>query len=134
MTREEILKALEDGVTSWGMYVVNWDAMEALEAVAEPFTYVKPILDIIAAHPDVDFGIPGELVHFVEKFSEQGYEELLIESVRKSPTPHNIWMAHRCYNDNNSPFRERIGNLIQELREDDNVPGTMKEVIDEYEW
>ena len=116
MTREEILKALEDGVTSWGMYVVNWDAMEALEAVAEPFTYVKPILDIIAAHPDVDFGIPGELVHFVEKFSEQGYEELLIESVRKSPTPHNIWMAHRCYNDNNSPFRERIGNLIQELR------------------
>lgn len=134
MTREEIIKALEDGITSWGMYNVNWDAMGAIEADAEPFTYVKPILDLIAAHYDIDFGAPGELVHFVEKFSNQGYEELLIESVKKSPTPHNIWMVHRCYNDCDSIMYEKIVNLIHDLREDSSISDIVKNVINEYDW
>ena len=36
--------------------------------------WLLPILELIANHPEVDFGSPGELVHFVEKFYHQGYE------------------------------------------------------------
>lgn len=134
MTREEIIKALEEGITSWGMYNVNWDAMDAIEADTEPFSYVRPILDIIAAHPDIDFGTPGQLVYFVEKFSNQGYEELLIESVRKSPTPHNIWMVHRCYNDPNDSRHEKYVELIKELRENANISDEIKNTIEEFSW
>ena len=134
MKREEIIKALEEGITSWGMYNVNWDVMDAIEADEDPFSYVKPILDIIAAHPDIDFGAPGQLVHFAEKFSNKGYEELLIESVRKSPTHHNIWMLHRCYNAPNDSRREKYAELIRKLQNDSNISDDIKTAIDGFEW
>jgi hypothetical protein len=72
---------------------------EAINTYSNPYEFVAPILEIIADNPSVDFGMPGELVHFVEQFYKNGYEELLIASVSEKPTPHNIWMLHRCYND-----------------------------------
>lgn len=48
-----------------------------------PYEFVEPILEIISTNPSVDFGMPGDLVHFVEKFYKKGYEELLIDSVKK---------------------------------------------------
>lgn len=134
MTRDEIIKALEDGITSWGMYTVNWDAMEALETVEEPLTYVQPILDIIASHPDIDFGTPGELVYFVEKFSNQGYEELLIESVKQSPTPHNIWMLHRCYNDPSDPRHDTYKSVIEKIRNNPDTHEDIIKAIAEFNW
>lgn len=134
MTKEEILKALEEGITSWGMYTVNWDAMDAIEESENPAAFVEPILELIASHPDIDFGAPGQLVHFVEKFSGDEYEKLLLASVRKAPTPHNIWMVHRCYNDLNNPMREEFGKLIEKLKADQNVSNEIKKVIDEFSW
>ena len=134
MTKEEIIKALESGITSWGMYEINWDAMDAMEKSDDPFAYVKPILDIIGTHPDIDFGTPGMLVHYVEQFSGKGYEELLIDSVRKNPTPHNIWMVHRCYNDCDAALHGMIDNLLSELREDCNIPAEIKKEIEGFAW
>ena len=134
MTREEIIKALEEGITSWGMYQVNYDVMDEINVSEDPFSYVKPILELIGAHPDIDFGAPGELVHFVEKFNNMGYEELLIESVRKSPTAHNIWMVHRCFNDENNPMHDEFVKLIQELKENSEVSEAIKNEIDSYTW
>jgi len=37
-------------------------------------------------HSAIDFGTPGPLVHFMERFYGKGYEEKLIESVRRKPT------------------------------------------------
>ena len=39
-----------------------------MEAYPQPFDLVDPVLDFISKHPEVDFGAPGELVHFVERF------------------------------------------------------------------
>ena len=84
----------------------------------QPFDLVAPILELIANHPEVDFGSPSELVHFVEKFYHQGYEDLLLESVLKSPTVYNIWMLHRCYNDNDPNLVRQIQTLVGELKKD----------------
>ena len=53
-------------------------------------TYELLILEIIADNPSVDFGMPGELVYFVEQFYKNGYEELLIALISEKSTPHNI--------------------------------------------
>lgn len=49
---------------------------------------VTPLLELMERHPMDDFGMPGAIVHFVERFYKNGYEELLIESVKRRPTMH----------------------------------------------
>ncbi len=59
---------------------------------------VAPILRFIEDHPTIDFGAPGPLAHFVERFFHQGYEERLVESINRKPTAHTIWMLNRVIN------------------------------------
>ena len=62
---------------------------------------VEPILRFMESHPDVDYGTPGALVHFVETFSS--YEQKLVQSVEHRPTPQTVGMLNR----------ESMGNAIR---------------------
>lgn len=59
---------------------------------------VRPILGFMESHPDLHYGMPGALVHFMEAFFGSGYEGALLESVRRRPTPHTLWMLNRVIN------------------------------------
>ena len=110
------------------------DLIDAINEYPEPFELVEPILEIIGTNPTVDFGMPGDLVHFVELFYKHGYEELLVSSVRKNPTAYNIWMVHRCFNDVNNPKRAMFVELMKELKADPLVLKDIKKEIDEFDW
>ena len=49
-------------------------------------------------HPLTDFGRPGPIVHFVERFYKKGYEEELLLSLKRMPTLHTVWMLNRLIN------------------------------------
>lgn len=115
-------------------YYMDDDLIDAINEHPEPFELVEPILEIIRTHPRVDFGMPGDLVHFLEQFYKHGYEELLVSSVRKNPTAHNIWMVHRCFNDVNNPKREMFVELMKELKDDSSVSMDTKKEIAEFDW
>lgn len=134
MTKEQIVSALKAAAKPYESYYIDDEVGEAMMQLSNPFDLVEPILDIIGTNPTVDFGMPGELVRFVESFYKKGYEELLIASVKKNPTAHNIWMVHRCYNDINNPMREKFKALIMELKEDNAVSQDIKAEIDEFNW
>ena len=76
--RKVIIDSLLD-FASYAFYYINIEV-----------TYELLIIEIIADNPSVDFGMPGELVHFVEQFYKNGYEELLIALISEKSTPHNI--------------------------------------------
>ena len=59
---------------------------------------VEPILRFLEEHPAIEFGTPGPLVHYVESFFGQGYEEKLIESVERRPVAATVWMLNRVIN------------------------------------
>lgn len=67
----------------------------ALVATNAGIEAVGAILEFMEAHPDIDYGLPGPLTHFVERFSGAGYEELLSHSVRNQPTPQTVIMLSR---------------------------------------
>ncbi len=134
MTKEQIIAALKAAAKPYESYYIEDEVGEAMMQLSDPFELVEPILEIIGTNPTVDFGMPGGLVRFVESFYKKGYEELLIASVKKNPTAHNIWMVHRCYNDINNPMRERFKALILELKEDSSVSQEIKAEIDEFNW
>lgn len=134
MTKEEIITQLHNAAKEDEAYYMDDDLIDAINEYPEPFELVEPILEIIGTNPTVDFGMPGDLVHFVELFYKHGYEELLVSSVRKNPTAHNIWMVHRCFNDVNNPKREMFVELMKELKADSSVSMDIKKEIDEFDW
>lgn len=134
MTKEEIITRLQKAAKEDEEYYMDDDLIDAINEYPEPFELVEPILEIIGTHPRIDFGMPGDLVHFLEQFYNHGYEELLVSSVRKNPTAHNIWMVHRCFNDVNNPKREIFVELIKELKDDSSVSRYIKKEIDEFDW
>ena len=90
MTKNEIIISLQKGINPYEEYYIEDEVMEAMLEYPNPFELVAPILEIIESNPDIDFGTPGDLVHFVEKFYKKGYEELLLKSVRKNPVSSKI--------------------------------------------
>ena len=130
MTKEQIIGALKAAAKPYEEYYIDDEVVDAINTYSNPYELVAPILEIIADNPSVDFGMPGELVHFVEQFYKNGYEELLIASV----TPHNIWMLHRCYNDINNPQRDKFAEVIRELKNEESISVEIKDAIDEFDW
>lgn len=126
MTKEEIITQLHNAAKEDEAYYIDDDLIDAINKYPEPYELVEPILEIIGTHPTVDFGMPGDLVYFVELFYKHGYEELLVSSVRKNPTAHNIWMVHRCFNDVNNPKGEMFVELMKELKADSSVSTYIK--------
>ena len=89
--------------------VADWtERAVGLEAIA-------PILGFLEAHATLDVGAPGPLVHFVERFHGKAYEALLLDSVRRSPTGHTVWMLNRVLGGTRSAA-DRIA-LIAALRD-----------------
>src|SRR5260221_9759822 len=69
---------------------------------------VEPILRFIEEHPYIEFGTPGALVHFMEKFYGRGYERELVESVKRRPTLSTVWMLNRVINGTKAPEAKRL--------------------------
>ncbi len=68
------------------------DIAEELVATGAGLEAVETILRFMEAHPEVDFGTPGALTEFAERFCGRGYERLLLDSLRRRPTGHTVTM------------------------------------------
>lgn len=77
---------------------IAYEITEEIEGYDEAFDAVDPILQLIEQNPNIDFGVPGPLVHFVEQFFGKGYEEKLVQSIQRFPTFHTVWMLNRIIN------------------------------------
>ena len=100
MNREivELINTLEDAVFSNGFIYIVEEVTEELKKRSDAFDAVEPILRLMENNPTVDFGRPGALVHFVERFYQHGYEQKLIESINRKPVGHTVWMLNRIIN------------------------------------
>ena len=107
---------------------------EVIENFPEPFQLVEPILRLIENNPSVYFGCPGSLVHFAEKFSGKGYEELLMQSVKRNPTEHNIRMLHRCFNDPSDNRKNQYKALISDLKNSADISEDIRKAINGFNW
>lgn len=134
ITAEKIVAELQNAVTIQERFKVPEKTLHAMLEMKKPEVLIEPILRLIESHPAVDFGTPGELVLFLEGLYDCGYEELLIESVLRNPTPHNIWMLHRCFNDETDRRHLLYQKTIEKLRNAENVPISVKAEIERYSW
>ena len=98
-TLNSIIQKMEAGMQdNEDFETVMMDCMEEIEENYNQLDSVQPLLRLMERHPLTDFGSPGPIVHFVERFYKKGYEEEFLLSLKRMPTLHTVWMLNRLIN------------------------------------
>jgi hypothetical protein len=95
---EEISQQLNHLASAQDFLERSAELTDAWSAAGVGVEAVERTLRFMEDHPEVDVGTPGPLVHFVEAFAGRGYEQRLVESIQRLPTPQTLWMLNRLIN------------------------------------
>ena len=127
---EELIKKMEDNVDSDDFERIEEECIEKIEESDLGLSAVEPLIRLMERHPLSDFGVPGAIVHFVEKFYKNGYEDILYESIKRSPAMHTVWMLNRICNDKNS--HDKFKKLLAETAERDDIDKAIAKSAKEF--
>lgn len=120
-----LMMRLEKSIMREDFIDVTYDVIEEIEERENAIEAIQPILMLMEKYPNGNFGRPGPLVHFVEKFYKNGYEEKLVESLKRQPTQHTVWMLNRIINgsegDKKAYFINILDNIISLPNIDDEI-------------
>ena len=94
---EALLKQLEELIGSDDFEFGSEEIIRKLIEEGAGFEIIEELLSIMERHPLDDFGMPGAMVHFIEHFYPD-FVPLLINSVKRAPAMHTVWMLNRCIN------------------------------------
>ena len=103
MTTDEAAAQLESIARSDDFVGRSSELVDGWSSAGAGIEMIDPILSFIERHPDIDFGSPGPLVHFVERFYGNGYDRKLLDSIERRPTPLTTWMLNRVVNGTKAP-------------------------------
>lgn len=110
-----IIKKTEDNINRDDFEMVITDCMEDIKRNHNQLASVKPLLQLMERNPLIHFGDPGAIVHFVETFYKKGYEEELVDSIKRKPALHTVWMLNRLIN--GADNKEYYLSLLKEICE-----------------
>ena len=103
----------------------------------DSMSYIEWILHFMEENPKIDYGMPGPLVHFMEKKYKKGYEKLLLESVKRKPTEHAVWMLNRILNDinleNRNIYMDALKEIVKNSKYDEEVRNLAEEFLEYQE-
>ena len=94
--------------------------------------YIEWILHFMEENPKIDYGMPGPLVHFMEKKYKKGYEKLLLESIKRKPTEHTVWMLNRILNDVNLDDRNVYMDVLKAIVKDSKYDEELRSLAKEF--
>ncbi|MCL2090486.1 MAG: hypothetical protein FWH11_04560 [Micrococcales bacterium] len=126
---EQLVGRLQGSARSDDFESTACEAVGEFNSFDDPSIFVGPVIRLIENNPDIDFGSPGPLVHFVERFYGGGYENLLVSSLERRPTSHTVWMLRRIINDPACPGRQEYIDLLRKAGERDDVDEDVKRTI-----
>lgn len=69
--------------------------LEKIKNEEKPMDYLADLFVFMENNPNIDYGMLGPIVHFMESYYKKGYEDELLKSVKRKPTQHTVWMLNR---------------------------------------
>lgn len=127
---EQLLQEIEELVGTDELEYELDGKMIQIEQEGAGLELVTPILQIMERHPLDDFGVPGAMVHFVEQFFGHGYEEKLVESLKRRPASHTVWMLNRIIN--GSENIQEYMELLKDIAGREDLEPEIRERAQEY--
>lgn len=125
----EYFEILKKAILEENLYETN-NILENIKYESNSFEYVERIFELIENNPNLYFGNPGPIVHFMELYYKKGYEDLLLKSVNKCPTMQTIFMMSRVINDPKLEEREKYINTLKTLLQKNCIDKEIKEEIE----
>lgn len=110
-----IINILLDSIRDEDFVNKSYELTEILEEMPDAFDAIEPILRLMEDNPEIEFGTPGPLVHFLEKFYGKGYEEKLVASVVRRPTKHTVWMLNRLINGSEGDRKQYFIGVLKQV-------------------
>lgn len=126
---DKLLQEIEDLI---GSDDFEYDAEEKMQQLIDEgagFEIVTALLAMMERHPLADFGCPGCLVHFIEEF-DPAYESCLVESLKRRPAMHTVWMLNRCINGNSR--KEEYMCLLKEIANREDIEPEIRTSAQEF--
>ena len=112
-------KQLIDAVCIEDFYKTN-EILLLISKEDDSIDYVKNLLLFMEDNPDIDYGMPGPVVHYMERYYLNGYEDLLYTSVKRKPTIHTLWMLNRIINSLELVDKSKYINLLTSVSDNRN--------------
>lgn len=129
---EKLIEKLYENVLSNDFIDIAYEVTDELVKLTNSFEAIEPVIGLIESNPGVDFGNPGPLVHFLEKFDEEKYDKKLIESVKRAPTEHTLFMLNRIINSVGADKKEAYIDLFDTVINSSISPYNVKKVAQEF--
>lgn len=125
------LEDLKSAIVAEDFYATS-QVIEKIKQTYNAFDYLTAIFNIMENNPELDYGMPGPVVHFMESYYRKGYEELLLNSIRRFPTVHTIWMLNRVINDPNLKNKEMYLNELKSCLNRDDISQAVRNDINDF--
>ena len=110
------------------------DKNEELDESGEGINSVLPLLRFLERHPMADISMTSAVVRYMEQFYGRGYENILMDSVRRRPTVHTVRMLGRLRNtaidegQDGEEFEDVLIDVLSSEAEDE-IKDTVRELI-----
>lgn len=65
----QIIDFLEENTGNPNFAACRDEAVEKMKKISPPQQAIGPLLDFMSSHPNLDYGMPGAFVHFIETFA-----------------------------------------------------------------
>lgn len=114
-------KQLIDAIYIEDFYKTN-EILLSISKEDDSIDYVDNLLLFMEENPDIDYGMPGPIVHYMERFYLKGYEDLLYKSVKRKPTIHTLWMLNRIINSPKLVDKSKYIDLLASVSDNQNEP------------
>jgi hypothetical protein len=127
-----LMSQLRHAIPHEDFLVIAGQIVKELERVDGGRDAIEPVLRLMEQNEATDFGMPGCLVHFVERFYGDGYEERLLESIARNPTPHTLWMLNRVANGASGETRQELLAVMSSIADDPNANDVTRHTAKEF--
>ena len=112
---EEYIKKAKETGDKYDFIDPAYEVTDELNGMENNFDAIEPIFLLIERSPDIDYGGPGPLGSFFERYYKKGYEELLLNSIERKPTEFTLHLLHRLINDKKNPNHQSYLDIMKKI-------------------
>lgn len=127
----DIFNELKTAILKEDFYETN-KILEKVFNEGDSLRYVEFLIRIMEENPNIDFGMPGPVVHFIEQFPETEYVDMLLNSLKRKPTSHTLWMLNRIINDPTSKRKSEYIQILLKIAQRSDIDTFIKKQAEEY--
>ena len=128
---EGIIQKLKEDKGQESFSLTCKTVVSEIQKLSFPSTAIKPLLLFMCENPNLDYGMPGAFVQFIESFPEDVYVDDLIQTIQRQPTEHNTWMLLRIMNTWNSPRQNEYIAVMKHALSHPNISKELQEELKE---